>query len=74
MLFGWAIAVQLLGVLTYDGDGWNASNGRDIDRPEWRDRLWSIDDSQLVYYATHARTARRQRQEGIDHFMTHPED
>jgi hypothetical protein len=73
-LLGWSVAVQLLGVYTYDGDGWNARAGHDIDRPRWRHRLWSLGDSQLVYYATHAAESHRLRREGIDHFVTHPED
>jgi hypothetical protein len=73
-LLGWSVAVQLLGVYAYDGDGWNARAGHDIDRPRWRHRLWSIADSEIVYYATHAAEAHRMRGEGIDHFVTHPED
>jgi hypothetical protein len=74
LLLGWSVAVQLLGVYAYDGDGWNARAGRDIDRPRWRHRLWSIADSQIVYYVTHASESRRLRLEGLEHFMTHPED
>jgi hypothetical protein len=34
----------------------------DIDRPENADRLWSLADSPLVYYAGHFRTARARKQ------------
>ena len=73
-LLGWSIAVQALGAFTYDTDGWNASNGRDIDRPKWRDRLWSFDDWQIAYYASHMTEARRARAEAIAQSIEHPED
>lgn len=73
-LLGWSVAVQALGAYCYDTDGWNARQGRDIDRPQFRARLWSVADSQILYYATHARAARRARLEGMAHFMSHLED
>ena len=33
----------------------------DVDKPDHRDRLWSIKDSPLVYYATHFSEARKVR-------------
>jgi hypothetical protein len=74
LLLGWSIAVQALGAFTYDTDGWNASNGRDIDRPRWRDRLWSFEDWQITYYAGHIKEARRARAEAIAQSIEHPED
>jgi hypothetical protein len=73
-LLAWSIAVQGLGAFTYDTDGWNARDGHDIDRPRWRARLWSIADSEILYYATHASSARAARRDAIDHFVAHPED
>jgi len=37
--------------------------GLDIDRPAFRHRLWSLSDSQIVYYATHFTESRRTRQQ-----------
>jgi hypothetical protein len=33
----------------------------DIDRPAYRDRLWSWTDSQIVYYATHFHESRARK-------------
>ena len=33
----------------------------DVDKPDHRDRLWSVKDSPLVYYVTHLGTARKVR-------------
>lgn len=60
-LLAWSVAVQALGAFTFDTEGWNAREGHDIDRPEWRARLWSVRDSEIVYYAGHAAEARRAR-------------
>jgi hypothetical protein len=38
----------------------------DIDFPKYRHRLWSWQDSQLVYYATHAREARARRRAMVE--------
>jgi hypothetical protein len=60
-LLAWSIAVQALGAFTFDTDGWNARDGRDIDDVRWRARLWSVRDSEILYYAEHAAEARRAR-------------
>lgn len=73
-LLAWSIAVQALGAFTFDTDGWNARGGRDIDDARWRGRLWSVRDSAIVYYATHARAARRARLEAAAHYVSHLED
>lgn len=64
----WSIAVQCVGAFAYNVVGWNARRGADgrpmnIDRPAYRYRLWSLSDSQLVYYATHFTRARQRRLE-----------
>ncbi|MFO0949432.1 MAG: hypothetical protein U1D30_26550, partial [Planctomycetota bacterium] len=40
----------------------------DIDKPENRDRLWSIPDSQILYYLTRLGESRRRRAEFADFF------
>jgi hypothetical protein len=69
----WSIAVQALGAFTYDTDGWNARDGRDVDNPRWRSRLWSVTDSEILYYASHAGSARQARQAAMADFIAHPE-
>jgi hypothetical protein len=58
----WSFGVQLLGAWAYDVAGWNAriENGvkMDVDKREWRDRLWSWSDNPISYYATHFGEAR----------------
>ncbi|MBX9791898.1 MAG: hypothetical protein K2Y37_23490 [Pirellulales bacterium] len=61
----WSIGVQTLGAFAYDLAGWNAKlvDGvrQDIDRPEYRHRLWSWRDNPIFYYATHFAESRQQR-------------
>ncbi len=52
---GWSVFVQVLGLLAYTPSGWNArkpgvnSVMEDIDRPEYRARLWYWSDWQIGY-------------------------
>jgi hypothetical protein len=69
VLLAWSVAVQALGAFAYDVDGWNARDGRDIDSLAWRDRLWSLRDSQIVYYATHFGAARWARLGAVDDYI-----
>lgn len=77
-LLGWSILVQALGAFTYDQTGWNArvidGQARDIDRPEHRGRLWSLRDSQIIYYLGHLAEARRARAEAQRDFIAYPAD
>jgi hypothetical protein len=57
----WAVAVQLGGAFAYTQFGWNVRQGRDVDRPEHRGRLWSVGDGQLAFIATHLGEQRRAR-------------
>lgn len=61
----WSVALQFLGVVAYDVDGWNGrrEGGRvlDVDRPEYRARLWSLGDSQAGYYVTNLAESRRRK-------------
>lgn len=41
----------------------------DIDIPRFRSRFWSVDDSQIVYYATHLAGSRRGQREFSDYFF-----
>lgn len=63
----WSVALQLLGTVAYDVDGWNGrrEGGKvlNVDEPEHRDRLWSLADSQVVYYVTHLAESRRRKHE-----------
>jgi hypothetical protein len=74
VLVVWSIAVQALGAFVYDTNGWNAHGGRDIDDPRWRARLWSVGDSEILYYVANASSARAARIRNVMHFVTHPED
>jgi hypothetical protein len=48
-----SISVQFVGAFSYDLISWNDRNGMNIDRPEFRSRLWSLEDNQIWYYSTH---------------------
>ena len=45
---------------------------QDVDRPEYRHRLWSVRDSQLVYYLTHFRHARAQKRRFMQRWLEEP--
>lgn len=76
LTFAWSIVVQFLGTYAYDLDGWNArvidGVARNIDQAEFRDRLWSVSDSPIVYYATHYSEARAHREEWIATWLKRP--
>ena len=61
----WSVALQILGVVAYDVDGWNGRReaGRvlDVDMPEHRARLWSVGDSQVAYHAANLAESRRRK-------------
>jgi hypothetical protein len=44
----------------------------DIDRPEFRYRLWSVSDSQLIYYFHNFRASRRAKEELIETHLKYP--
>ena len=65
LLVAWSIGVQTLGALAYDLAGWNGRvvDGvpQDIDRPEYRHRIWSWRDNPIWFYATHFSASRVER-------------
>jgi len=44
----------------------------DVDLPRYRSRLWSVTDSQLVYYVQHFRQARRQKRQFMKRWLEEP--
>jgi hypothetical protein len=40
-----------------------------IDNPKFRDRLWSLADSPLIYYSSNISEARAKRRQVIEHFL-----
>lgn len=46
---------------------------KNVDRPEYRYRLWELGDSQIVYYATHWSEARRRKREFAAQLSQDPE-
>ncbi len=65
----YSVAVQVVGAWTCNVVDWNNKNGMDIDKPEYRSRLWSLSDSQIVYYATHFQSARASKQKVIKQYL-----
>ena len=45
------------------------SRAQSVDSPAYRRRLWSVTDNPILYYLTHAESARTQRQETIVTFF-----
>lgn len=67
----WSILVQVLGAFAYSPWGWNwkvidsVGTRGDVDRPAYRDRLWSFRDWQIGYLITHFQQARAEREHQI---------
>ncbi|MDD9820175.1 MAG: hypothetical protein OXR07_04765 [Nitrospira sp.] len=61
----YSVAVQAIGAWAYNESGWNDKDGKNIDRPEHRSRLWAVGDSQIVHYATHLQAERKRKQDEI---------
>jgi len=65
VLVAWSILVQFVGAFAYDSVGWNNLQRQDIDKAEYRHRLWSLQDNQIGYYLTHFGESRVRRQEQV---------
>lgn len=76
LLVAWSIGVQTLGAFAYDLAGWNARvvDGvpQDIDRPEYRHRIWSVRDNPILYYATHFTTSQAERARRVQAMCEQP--
>jgi hypothetical protein len=53
----WSVFVQAVGAFAYDGQSWNGEP--DVDKNQ--QRLWSVRDSQIVYYVSHFRMGRARK-------------
>lgn len=71
-LLAWSVTVQWAGAFAYDVRGWNAQGGRDVDLPEHRARLWSIPDSQVLYYLRNYSESRRRKQADAQEWVDDP--
>ena len=76
LLVAWSIGVQTLGALAYDLAGWNGRvvDGvpQDIDRPEYRHRIWSWRDNPIWFYATHFSASRAERARRVQAMCEQP--
>ena len=48
----YSAAIQFIGAWSYNLIGWNNKGGMNIDEPQYRHRLWSLSDNQIMYYST----------------------
>jgi hypothetical protein len=76
LLVAWSIGVQTLGAFAYDLAGWNgrvvAGVSQDIDRPEFRHRIWSWRDNPILFYATHFTTSQAERARRVQAMCEQP--
>jgi hypothetical protein len=68
----WSVGVQVLGAFAYNVVDWNSLGGRNVDLAEHRARLWSVRDSQLVYYTVNFARARERKKELAEDWIAHP--
>lgn len=68
----WSIAVQFIGAFAYDLAEWHYLGAHDIDKPEYRDRLWSVSDNQLLFSLTHWSQNRASRAQHADMWRRDP--
>ncbi|MDA1278062.1 MAG: hypothetical protein O2960_29045 [Verrucomicrobia bacterium] len=61
VFLGWSIVVQFVGAFAYDLISWHKVEGMNIDRPEYRHRLWSWKDCEIAYYMAHFSESRARR-------------
>ncbi len=62
----WSIYTQVLGAFAYNLYDWNTKNGESIDEPQFRKRLWSINDAQIVFYTQNFFEARKRKLDEIN--------
>lgn len=76
LLVAWSIGMQTLGAFAYDLAGWNARvvDGvpQDIDRPQYRHRIWSWRDNPISFYATHFTASRAERARRVQAMCEQP--
>ncbi len=65
----YSVAVQVVGAWAYNEYSWNNKNDENVDQPEHRSRLWSIKDSQIVYYVTSFQAAQLRKESILHHFL-----
>jgi hypothetical protein len=73
LTLAWSIYVQVLGAFAYNINEWNSLGKRDIDLLANRERLWSVSDSQIVYYTRNFKQARANKQKAIRDWIDHPD-
>ncbi len=73
----WSIAVQWIGT-AYDSQSWDRHGGtdtrvnRNVDDPKFRDRLWSLTDTPILWYLVHRDEALAIRNAALYRFMKPP--
>jgi hypothetical protein len=73
----WSIAVQWIGT-AYDSESWDRHGGtdtrvnRNVDNPKFRDRLWSLTDTPILWYLVHRDEALAIRNAALYRFMKPP--
>jgi hypothetical protein len=76
LLVAWSIGVQTLGAFAYDLAGWNGRivDGvpNDIDRAEYRHRIWSWRDNPIGFYAMHFSQSRIERSRRVQAMCEQP--
>lgn len=65
----YSVSVQVIGAWSYHLGAWEGKGGMNIDRPEYRHRLWSWSDTQIGFHATHFQEAVRYRKVLIDDYL-----
>jgi len=65
----YSVSVQALGAWSYQAGLWDNKNQMNIEKPEYRHRLWSWSDTQIGFYLTHLQKAKRSKERFYDYYV-----
>ena len=68
----WSVYAQILGAFAYNIGDWNNKEGKNIDNPMYRNRLWSIKDSPIDFYSRDFKHARARKKSEINLWLSGP--
>ncbi len=69
VLLAWSIGVQIIGAYSYNGASWNGRDKMNVDLVEYRHRIWSVSDNQILYYLANFRSARNLKKGAMEGFI-----
>ena len=65
----YSVSVQVIGAWAYSLGHWDNKNGMNIEYPEYRSRLWSWSDTQIVHYVVNFQAAMHNKELVMNYYL-----